>query len=74
METIFNRSENWLKIMRRQWGKYVLDKWSDTLLFNRKSFETDKCENLYTDVLIMSCDKMNTDFTFGLQYENDQIK
>ena len=49
-------------LSKRQWGKYVLDKWSDTLLFNRKSFETDKRENLHTDVLIMSCDKMNTEF------------
>ena len=49
---------------------------SDTLLFNRKSFETDKRANLHTDVFIMSCeiqcDKMNTEI--HLQYENDQIK
>ena len=26
------------------------------MLFNRKSFETDKRENLHTDVLIVSCE------------------
>jgi len=35
--------------------KILHDKWSDTLLLNRKSFETDKRENLHTGVLIMSC-------------------
>ena len=72
----FKYKRKWLKIKPRQWGKYFSDKWSDELLFNRKSFETDKRENLHTDVFIMlceiQCDKMNTEI--HLQYEKDQIK
>ena len=41
-------------------------------VFNRKSFETDKRENLHTEVIIVmsceiQCDKMNTEI--HLQYE-----
>ena len=72
----FKYKRKWLKIKERQLGKYFSVKWSDTLLFNRKLFETDMHENLHTDVFIMSCeiqcDKMNTEI--HLQYEKDQIE
>ena len=62
METILNTSENHLNGLRSSEGteqNTFIDKWSDSLLFRRKSFETDKCENLHAGVLSMSVRKVN---------------
>ena len=73
METILNTSENHLNCLRSSEGteeNTFTNKWSDSLLFGRKSFETGKRENLHAGVLNMSvsqCDKINTEFRF--QYE-----
>ena len=51
METVLNTSENGKRSSEGNEENNFM-----TLLFNRKSFETNKRENLHTYVLIVSCE------------------
>ena len=62
METILNTSENHLNGVRYSEGteeNTFIDKWSDSLLFRQKSFETVQRENLHAGVLNMSVGKVS---------------
>ena len=55
METVLNTSETGERLSEGNEENNFMTS-GVTLLFNRKSFETDKRENLHTDVLIVSCE------------------